>query len=138
MTYVKINNTLYPATIIGKKIDSEWDGRDSKAITIEMDYETANNLFVDGLEWSIVQRDEVTTHEPVYEVDENGEYILNENSEYIQIGTQPKTEVVESEWDNSDYTLAGSITDHRNGTITVKMGKLTDAEVLAELMEVLA
>ena len=31
-------------------------------------------------------------------------------------------------FDCSDYTVAGDITDHRNGTVTVKMGKKTDAE----------
>ena len=118
MTFVKINGTLYPATISGKMADKEWDNRESKAITLEMDYETAIALFVDGLAWSIVQQDEV----PV--LDENGE--------------QTGTEIRETEWDNSDYDVAGSITDHRNGTITAKMGKITDSEALAELMEVLA
>lgn len=35
----------------------------------------------------------------------------------------------EQEFDNSDYCLAGDITDHRDGTITVKMGKYTDLEL---------
>lgn len=43
----------------------------------------------------------------------------------------------EEVYDNSDYCVAGSVTDHRDGTVTVKMGKITDAEALAELMEVL-
>lgn len=37
------------------------------------------------------------------------------------------------QFDCSDYTVAGPITDHRDGTITAKMGKRTDADVLAEL-----
>jgi hypothetical protein len=118
MTYIKINDTLYPATINGRRVDTEWDNRESKAITLEMDYATASVLFVDGLAWSILQEHE----EPI--IDENGE--------------QTGTETVTDEWDNSDYDIAGSITDNRNGTITVKMGKITDAEALAELMEVLA
>lgn len=118
MTFIKINETLYPATISGRVSDNEWDKRESKSITLEMDYATAIALFVDGLAWSIVQRDEVPTF------DENGE--------------QTGTEIRETEWDNSDYDVAGSITDHRNGTITAKMGKITDSEALAELMEVLA
>ena len=118
MTFIKIDETLYPATISGRVADKDWDNRASKAITLEMDYATAIALFVDGLAWSIVQQDEV----PV--LDENGE--------------QTGTEIRETEWDNSDYDVAGSITDHRNGTITVKMGKITDSEALAELMEVLA
>ena len=109
MTYVKINDTLYPAVINGRMADIEWDNRESKAISLEMDYATANKLFVDGLEWSIVEEAE----------DDNG---------IIQ----------QVEWDNSEFTVAGSITDHRNGRVTVKMGKITDSEALAELMEVLA
>ena len=122
MIFVKINSTLYPATVSGRVADKEWDNRASKAITLEMDYATAIGLFVDGLAWSIVQRNEV----PTYQVDENGEPI------------QTGTEVQETEWDNSEYSVPGDITDHRNGTITAKMGKITDAEALAELMEVLA
>ena len=114
MTYIKINDTLYPATVSGRVADKDWDNRASKAITLEIDYATAIALFVDGLAWSIVQQNEV----PIY--DEKGE----------QIGTEMK----ESEWDNSEYNLAGDITIHRDGTITVKMGKLTDLEQAYEIM----
>lgn len=114
MTYIKINDTLYPATISGRVQDNEWDERESKAITLEMDYETAIGLFVDGLAWSIVQQEEV----PVF--DENG--------------NQTGAEMQDTEWDNSEYSLAGDITDHRDGTITVKMGKLTDLEEAYEIM----
>ena len=44
----------------------------------------------------------------------------------------------EEEYDNSDFCVAGPVTNNRNGTVTVKMGKITDGEALAELMEVLA
>lgn len=40
-------------------------------------------------------------------------------------------------YDNSEYDIAGPVTDNRNGTVTVKMGKITAEEALAELMEVL-
>ena len=108
MTFIKINKTMYPAEITGKVQDYDWDNRESKAITLEMDYETAAALFVDGLAWSIVQREEVET--------ENGK------------------ETVETEFDNSEYNLAGDITVHRDGTITAKMGKLTDLEAAYEIM----
>lgn len=129
MLYIKINETLYPAVIDGNREDREWNKRDRKSITLEMDCATAASLFVDGAAWSIVRQDEV----PVYQTDENGEYVLDENGHPIQTGT----EVQEIEWDNSDYYVAGAITDHRDGTVTVKMGKKTDGEMLAELMEVL-
>ena len=126
MTYVKINETLYPATVSGKMADREWDNRESKAITLEMDYETASALFVDGAEWSIVEQHEV----PTYQVDESGEYVLDENGKRIQTGT----EIKETEFDNSEFILAGDITDHRDGTMTVKMGKLTDLEEAYEIL----
>jgi hypothetical protein len=108
MIFVKINETLYPAVVNGRVADNNWDNRPSKAITLEMDYETAINLFVDGLVWSIVERIDVPTY------DEHG----------VQIGT----EIKEFEYDNSDYNLAGDLTNHRDGTITTKMGKLTELE----------
>ena len=111
MTYVKIGGTEYPAEINGKLADLEWDGRDSKAITLTMGYSEAAALFVNGIAWSIVQRESV----PV--LDENG---------------QPTGETTEqvSEFDNSDYSVAGSITDNRNGTVTCKMGRPTETETL--------
>ena len=73
----------------------------------------AVQLFVDGLSWSIVQRDTV----PVYDTDGNP---TGETEEQMQ------------EWDNSEYCVAGPITDNRDGTITAKMGKKTEVELLRE------
>lgn len=126
MTYVKISDILYPATVSGRVADKEWDNRASKAITLEMDYATAMSLFVDGLAWSIVQQNEV----PTYQVDENGNLVMDENGNPIQTGT----EIQESEFDNSEYNIAGDLTDHRDGTITAKMGKLTELEEAYEIM----
>ena len=126
MTFIKINNTIYPAIVNGRVSDTEWDNRESKSITLEMDYATAISLFVDGLAWSIVQKNEV----PTYQVDENGRAVLDENGNPIQTGT----EIQENEFDNSDYNIAGDLTDHRDGRITAKMGKLTDLEEAYEIM----
>lgn len=126
MTYVKINRTLYPATIDGRMADRDWDERESKAITLEMDFDSANALFVDGAEWSIVERNEV----PTYQTDEQGELVLDENGEPVQIGT----EVQETEWDNSEFSIRGDLTIHVDGTITVKMGKPTDLEDAYEMI----
>ena len=126
MIYVKINGNLYPAELDGNMTDYQWDGRESKSITLEMDYATANELFVSGAAWSIVQRDEM----PVYQMDENGEFVLDENGEPIQTGT----EIQETEWDNREFSIAGDLTDHRDGTITAKMGKLTPLEEAYEIL----
>ena len=114
MIFVKVKNTLYPATVSGRMSDRDWDNRDSKSITLEMDFATAAETFVDGLNWSIVQREEV----PVFDED----------------GKQTGTEIKDTEFGNSEYNLAGDLTDHRDGTITAKMGKLTDLEEAYEIM----
>lgn len=114
MICFKTNNTEYPASIAGKMTDRGWDNRESKAITLEMTHAAAVQLFVDGLSWSIVQRDTV----PVYGTDGNP---TGETEEQVQ------------EWDNADYCVAGPITDNRDGTCTCKMGKKTASDVLAEL-----
>ena len=114
MIYFKANNTEYPASIAGKVTDRDWGNRESKAVTLEMSHAAAAQLFVDGLVWAIVQRDTV----PVYDTDGNP---TGETTEQVQ------------EWDNSDYCVAGPITDNRDGTITAKMGKKTASDVLAEL-----
>lgn len=113
MIYFKANNTEYPASIAGKITDRDWGNRESKAVTLTATYEQAAQLFVDGLVWSIVQRDTV----PVY--GEDGKP-TGETEEQVQ------------EWDNADYCVAGGITDNRDGTCTCKMGKKTDAELMQE------
>ena len=113
MIYFKTNNTEYPASIAGKMADEEWDNRESKAIMLEITYAEAAKLFIDGLSWSIIQRDTV----PVYGEDGNP---TGETTEQVQ------------ELDNSDYCVAGPITDNRDGTCTCKMGKKTEVELLRE------
>lgn len=105
MTYVKINGTTYPAVINGKHIDREWNDRESKTITLEMVYTDAIGIFVDGLAWSILM--------DVEQEQEDGSIVT-----------------VQEEYDNSDYSMAGSITDNRDGTLAVKMGKPTKIEML--------
>lgn len=105
MTYVKINGATYPAAINGKHIDREWNDRESKTITLEMAYTDAIGIFVDGLAWSILM--------DVEQEQEDGSIVT-----------------VQEEYDNSDYSMAGSITDNRDGTLAVKMGKPTKIEML--------
>lgn len=107
MIYVKVNDTLYPASISGKVIDRDWDNRESKAITLEGDYATVDALFSNGTMWSIV------TEGPV--IDEEG----NETADIQQ-----------TEFDNSAYCIRGDVIAHINGTCTVLMGKPTEVERL--------
>ena len=107
MTYIRVDEKMYPATIVGRVGDNTGDGRESKSITLTMSHDEVAALLPDGTPWSIVQR----TPAP----DESG----TEN---------------ENEWDNSAFSLSGDITDHRDGTVTIKMGKPTDLEDAYEML----
>ena len=107
--YVKVNNTEYPATVNGNLVDRNWNGRDTKTIYLTMSYDAVVALLPDNTPWSIVQRETQDV------LDEQG----NPTGE---------TEEVVNEWDNSMYSLSGAITDHRNGTVSIKMGKPTETE----------
>lgn len=116
--YIKVNNTEYPAEIGGNNADITWDRRWTKSIRLSMSADEAAALLPNNTPWSIVQRDTV----PVYDE---------------QTGEQTSTQEVEQEWDNSEYSISGPITDHRDGTVTIKMGKPTEAETLrAQLAEI--
>lgn len=110
-TSVIIHEVEYAAEISGVLQNPKWDRRDTKAITLEMTHAQAVGLFVDGLAWGIKQ---VNTY-PVF--DKQG-----------QPTGETKTET--QTFDNSDYSVAGSITDNRDGTVTVMMGRPTETETL--------
>lgn len=110
--YVKVNNTEYPAAVSGVYNDRTWDGRDTKTVTLTMSHDEAAALLSDNTPWSIVQRDMVDV------LDEQGK-------------STGETKEVINEYDNSAYSLAGDITDHRDGTVSIKMGKPTESELSA-------
>lgn len=113
MTQIRINGQTYDATVSGTSRDTSWGGRKSKSITLAMDYATAMATFVDNVPWSILYQG------PDYYDPETKETVTPEVEEY----------------DNSDYCILGDITVHRDGTITVKMGKPTAEELNQILME---
>lgn len=119
MTYIKVNNTEYPAEINGNPKDRAWGERDTKTITLTMTAAEVAALLPDNTPWSIVQR------ETVDKLDNDG----NPTGE---------TEEVVNEWDNSEYSLSGAITDHRDGTVSIKMGKPTETESAKATVTVLA
>lgn len=108
--YIKVNNTEYPAIITGEHKDRSWGERDTKTITLTMTTTEVAALLPDNTPWSIVHRGTV----PKY--DEDGK-------------PTGETKEVVNEYDNSEYSLAGDITDHRDGTISIKMGKPTESEL---------
>ena len=120
-TYIEINNLKYPASITGRLNDKDWDDRESKAIKVEIPYSDAINIFVDDVKWNIVQ-----------DIEESVEHIDEETGDIVY-----ETLIRQEVYDNSDYSIAGDIVDHRNGYVTIKMGKPTAKEILAMLEEVL-
>lgn len=113
MTQIKINGQTYDATVFGSRRDLSWGGRDSKSVTLAMDYATAMDTFADDVPWSI----------------------LYQGPDYYDPETKETVTPPVEEYDNSDYCLLGDITVHRDGTVTVKMGKPTAEELNQILME---
>lgn len=113
MQKIKVNGVEYDAAVTGTKTDYTWNNRASKSISLEMDYATAAATFVDDVPWSI----------------------LYQPTEYYDPETQQTVTPPVEEYDNSDYCILGDITVHRDGTVTVKMGKPTADEINQILME---
>lgn len=113
MLKVKIAGNEYEASIAGVINDMLWGRRESKSITLTMDYETAVATFADDVPWSI----------------------LYQPSDYYDPETQQMVTPPVEEYDNSDYCILGDITVHRDGTVTVKMGKPTGEELYNILRE---
>ena len=108
--FIKAGGQEYPATLIYNYKDRNWDMRESVAVHLTMPYAQAAALLPDNTPWSIVQREMVDV------LDEQG---------------QPtgETKEVVNEYDNSEYSIAGDLTDHRDGTVSIKMGKPTESEL---------
>ena len=113
MLKVKIAGNEFEAIVSGVANDALWGGRESKSITLTMDYETAAATFCDDVPWSI----------------------LYQPSDYYDPETQQMVTPPVEEYDNSDYCILGDITVHRDGTVTVKMGKPTGEELYNILRE---
>ena len=110
---IKINGYTFQAEIVGQVRDAEWGNRASKSITLAMDYATAAATFVDDVPWSI----------------------LYQPAAYYDPETQQMVTPPVEEYDNSEYCVAGPITNNRDGTVTVKMGKPTFEELYNILKE---
>ena len=116
--FIKVNGQEYPATCIYNYKDRNWDMRETQTVHLTMPYAQAAALLTSGTPWFNVFREERDV------LDENGELT-------------GQTEEVVTEEDMSAYSLAGQITDYRDGTVSIKMGKPTEAETLrAQLAEI--
>lgn len=107
--FIKVNGVEYPATLIYNYKDRNWDMRETQTVHLTMPYAQAAALLLSGTPWSNVFRET----KDVLDADRN---------------PTGQTEEVVTEEDMSVYSLSGAITDHRDGTVTVKMGKPTETE----------
>lgn len=101
MTKVNIGGMTLDARVDYLPKDTRWSDRKSVAVTVVLPYAEAVTLFADDATWSV-------THEYG---DESGAESFVE--------------------DMSDFALAGPITDNRDGTVTIKMGKYLPDELMA-------
>lgn len=107
--FIKVNGQEYPATLIYNYKDLNWDMRETQTVHLTMPYAQAAALLPDNTPWSNVFR-------------ETKDKLDNDSNPTGQ------TEEVVTEEDMSAYSLAGEIVDHRDGTVSIKMGKPTEAE----------
>lgn len=103
-TFLKANNTETPCEAAEHYRDSAW-GRPTCTVTIKASAAEITALLPSNAPWSLIEREDV--------LDENG----------MLTG-----QTVDHERDMSEYSLSGDITDHRDGTVSIKMGKPTEEE----------
>ena len=116
--FIKVGGQEYPATLIYNYKDRNWDMRETQTVHLSMTHDKAAALLTTGTPWFDV------TRETVDKLDNGG-------------NPTGQTEEVVTEEDMSAYSLAGEITDYRDGTVSIKMGKPTEAETLrAQLAEI--
>lgn len=103
-TVLKANNTETPCEAAEHYRDSAW-GRSTCTVTIKGSAADIAALLPNGAAWSLIEREDV--------LDESG---------------MPTGQTVDHERDMSEYSLSGDITDHRDGRVSIKMGKPTETE----------
>ena len=103
-TILKANNTETPCEAAEHYRDSAW-GRSTCTVTIKGSAADIAALLPDNAPWSLIEREDV--------LDESG---------------APTGQTVDHERDMSEYSLSGDIIDHRDGTVSIKMGKPTEEE----------
>lgn len=112
-TFLKANNTETPCEAAEHYRDSAW-GRPTCTVTIKASAAEIAALLPSNAPWSLIEREDV--------LDELG---------------APTGQTVDHERDMSEYSLSGDITDHRDGTVSIKMGKPTESEKSSYTVEAL-
>lgn len=98
---VNIGGKVFDAVVHTRPNDTAWGGRESKAITAAMTYQEAVETFADDTPWSVVY----------------GVTLEDGSTQLVQV-------------DMSEYAISGPIMDNRDGTVTVRMGKYRESELM--------
>ena len=107
--YLEIQGRKVPIDgIRERRYDADWSNRASVEIRLTMPHAEADQLFQSDRPWKL------TT-----EWGEQADPVTGETY-------TPDPQVV----DYGEYSVAGDIIDHRDGTLTIKMGQATDRELL--------
>lgn len=83
--------------------------RDCLIITTGETYQNVKNRFIDGVQFSVLAYEEL-----------------------MNVSGLPSREFGYVEYEKHDYIIAGEITDNRDGTMTVIIGKKTEIEILED------
>ncbi len=98
---INIMGRQLEGSVATRRSDPAWGGRESKAITVAMTYAEAVALFEHDTPWYVTVE-------------------LQQDDGTIRAITT----------DMSEYAISGPITDNRDGTVTVRMGKYGEDELL--------
>ena len=104
MYYAVVGEREIPVVARRRRADADWGGRDCWNMTAQMTHAEAAALFEDDTSWGLKFEPPEGSSEEAWEQD------------------------------LSEYSMAGPITDYRNGTVMVKMGKATAEELLNVLL----
>lgn len=103
---ISINGRQLEGSVATRRSDPEWGGRESKAVTVPMTYEDAVALFAHNTPW------------------------------YVTVETQQDDGKIKAvTTDMSEYAISGPVTDNRDGTVTVRMGKYSEEELMSTVLE---
>lgn len=109
---IVFESTAYPIEaeppIFSKRVNVSGEQRDTLRITVAATHAEVTAAFTPGAEWAIRQ----------YDIDENG----------AALDTY-------TDFDKSDYSVCGDIVDHRDGRVTVYMGKKTESEITQDALD---
>lgn len=121
---------------VERKVERQEERQVERFVEREIDVEVAvlddeGNPVLDDSGNAVTQIEKQTVYDKVYETVYDTVYDIEYETVTDIVQEVVHDIVIEQDvFDNSDYCLAGNVIDHRNGYVTVKMGMLTEVEIL--------